>query len=116
MAYDVELAERVRRVLATHPAKLEERRMFGGLCFMVNGAMCCGVLGDELIVRVGRDQYEEALASPFSRVFDLTGRPSRGMVYVRPDGIRTTRALKSWVQAGLRFLATESPPPEPAKG
>lgn len=104
MIYDQELAVRVRRILAAAGEELTERRMFGGICFMVGGAMCCGVLGPDLIVRVGAEQHEAALARPHTRVFDFTGRPSRGMVYVGPEATRTPAALEEWVGMGLAFL------------
>lgn len=108
MAYDEALAARVRRELDTAGEEVVERRMFGGLCFMVRGAMCCGVLRDELIVRVGPDRHDEALAQPHTRVFDFTGRPSRGMVYVEPAQTRTADDLARWVRMGLAFVAAGS--------
>ncbi len=75
--------------------------MFGGLCFMVNGAMCCGVLGDELIARVGADRLENALAQRHTRPFDFTGRASKGMVYVAPAGTRTAAQLERWLLPGI---------------
>jgi TfoX/Sxy family transcriptional regulator of competence genes len=106
MSYDEELAARVRRELVGQPDEVVERRMFGGICFMVGGAMCCGVLRDELIVRVGADGHEDALAQPHTRVFDFTGRPSTGMVYVAPEAVRTQTELRQWVEKGLGFAAT----------
>jgi len=75
--------------------------MFGGICFMVRGSMYCGVIGPDLIVRVGRDHCEEALAQPHARVFDFTGRPSRGMVYVGPAATRAASSLERWLERGL---------------
>ena len=106
MSYDDQLASRIRRILAFNAEDVSERKMFGGVCFMVGGAMCCGVLGQDLIVRVGADQHEVALAQPHTRVFDFSGRPSRGMLYVGPEAIRTQSALQKWVARGLGFLAT----------
>ncbi len=100
MAYDENLATRVRRALARRRG-VSEKKMFGGLCFLVNGAMCCGVLGDELIVRVGNDRHPRAVASPHARPFDFTGRPSRNMLYVAPAGVRTAAMLTRWVSAGV---------------
>lgn len=105
MSYDEKLASRIRRVLAGKAEEVSERKMFGGICFMVRGAMCCGVLGPDLIVRVGAERYADALAQPHARVFDFTGRPSRGMIYVGPDAIRTRAALEQWVDKGLAFLS-----------
>jgi TfoX/Sxy family transcriptional regulator of competence genes len=105
MSYDERLASRVRRVLANSAGPITERKMFGGICFMVGSSMCCGVLGPDLIVRVGAGQHEEALKQPHTRVFDFTGRPSKGMLYVGPDAIRTDAALKTWIRKGLAFVA-----------
>ena len=88
MAYDEKVAERVRVVLGKR-RQVVERKMFGGLAFMVNGHMCCGVLKDELMLRVGPDRYETVLKRKHAREMDFTGRALRGMVYVHPDGFRT---------------------------
>ena len=100
MAYDEGLAERVREVLSGRPG-VEEKRMFGGLAFMANGHMCCGVLGEDLVVRVGPDRYEEALAQPHARPMDFTGRPLRGMLYVGPEGHESEEALQWWVHQAV---------------
>lgn len=104
MAYDEDLATRVRAKLA--PAGFSERKMFGGLAFMVSGHMCCGVVGSDLMVRVGADAYERALARKGARVMDFTGRPMKGIVFVSADALVGSRALKSWVDLGLRYVAT----------
>ena len=83
--------------------------MFGGLCFMKGGAMCCGVLGTNLIVRLGAKNYAEALAQPGARPFDFTGKPSKGMLYVSPEGFRDRSSLARWVRLGLAFLDEELP-------
>jgi hypothetical protein len=108
MAYDKKLAERVRRVLAGR-CEFAEKRMFGGLAFMVNGHMCCGVVGEDLMVRVGADKFEEALARPHARLMDFTGRPSRSMVYVGPGGTKTGRILEPWANRALAFVQSLSP-------
>lgn len=105
MAYDEGLAERVRDELADRP-ELVERKMFGGLAFMVAGNMCCGVLGDDLIVRVGPDAYESALGEPHAREMDFTGRPMRGMVVVDGSGVADDDALAAWVGRGLAFAGS----------
>ena len=105
MAYDEVLAERVRRALAGRN-DLSEKKMFGGIAFMLHGNMSCGVANGELMVRVGPERYQEALAQPHARPMDFTGRPMRGMVYVTPEGCRTDKALKRWVEQGLNFAAT----------
>jgi TfoX/Sxy family transcriptional regulator of competence genes len=106
MSYDERTAARVRAVLARR-RDVVERRMFGGLTFMVNGAMCCGITADALVVRVGPAAYEAALAEPHVRPMTFTGRPLAGMVYVDPPGYRTTRALARWVQRGVEFVTAQ---------
>ncbi|MDO8612139.1 MAG: TfoX/Sxy family protein [Dehalococcoidia bacterium] len=83
-----------------------EKRMFGGIAFMLRGNMCCGIVRDDLMVRVGPERHEEALAQPHARPMDFTGRAMRGMVYVTPEGFRTDEGLKSWVEQGLGFAAS----------
>lgn len=110
MVYSEDLASRVRRALGGRPA-LAEKRMFGGLAFLLGGHMCCGVVGDELTVRVGPDEYPAALALEHAREMDFTGRPLRGFVYVSPKGIADDADLAAWVERGARFAASL-----PAKG
>jgi hypothetical protein len=98
MAYDENLAARVRQQLSGRD-DISERKMFGGLAFMVGDHMACGVLKDELIVRVDPDSNAASL--PSARPFDFTGRPSRGMVYVAPGAIATEDALRGWVDRGV---------------
>jgi TfoX/Sxy family transcriptional regulator of competence genes len=102
MAFDEQLADRIR-VLTRDRLDIAERKMFGGLAFLVRGHMCCGIVGSDLMVRVGPDGYEQALASAHVRPMDFTGRPSKGMVYVAPAGIRTASALREWIERGIRF-------------
>jgi TfoX/Sxy family transcriptional regulator of competence genes len=108
MSYDESLASRIRALLAERD-DVVEKKMFGGLCFMVNGAMCCGLTKSDFMVRVGGDHYEEALAQPHARPMDFTGRPLKGMVYVAPEGLRTKAALSRWVRRGLEFVSTRAP-------
>ena len=95
MAYDEKLADRVRGLLAGR-RDVTEREMFGGLTFMVGGHMCCGVNGDELIVRLRPADAEAALDRLGARPMDFTGRPMRGFVTVRPEGLKG-QALRRWV-------------------
>jgi hypothetical protein len=88
---------------------LSERAMFGGLCFMVHGNTCSGIVGDDLMVRVGADAYEEAMARPHARAMDFTGRSLRGMVSVDPVGTAQGAALNAWMDRGYCF-ATSLPP------
>ncbi|HKY14817.1 MAG TPA: TfoX/Sxy family protein [Microthrixaceae bacterium] len=108
MAYSEALAERIRDLTAAEP-ELAERKMFGGLCFMVNGNMCVGIVGDELMVRVGPDQHAAMLAEPHAREMDFTGRPSRSMVFVQPAGVATDEGLDTWVRRGLAFAQSLPP-------
>jgi hypothetical protein len=82
--------------------------MFGGLCFMVNGAMCCGITETDFMVRVGPERYENALAEPYARSRDFTGRPLTGMVYVAREGVATDPAVAESVQRGVAFVSAES--------
>jgi TfoX/Sxy family transcriptional regulator of competence genes len=105
MAYDNRLAERIRSVLVAQPGVVE-RAMFGGLAFMVDGNMACGVIGDDLMVRVGPQAFDEAMSRPHVRVMDFTHRPSRGMVYVAPAGVSDDADLAAWVGRGVKFART----------
>lgn len=104
MAYDEKLAERVRASLAER-GDVAERKMFGGLCFLVGGNMAVGIVGSELMVRVGPEAYPSALAKPHAREMDFTGRPMRGMVYVEVAGLRSRRQLETWVGRGVAFAS-----------
>ena len=113
MAFDEILAARVRDAL-TGRARLTERKMFGGIAFMLNGHMSCGLVGDDLMVRVGPEGYEDALCRPHARPMDFTGRPFTGYVYVAPAGLRTTRALRAWVERAADYVLA-LPPHRPRK-
>ncbi len=108
MAYDEGLAGRVREVLAGRGPILE-RRMMGGLCFMAGDHMACGLLGDDLMVRVGRDAV---IADPHVRPMEMGGRKTAGFVLVAPAGVKTPAALKRWVERGLA-VAAALPPKKP---
>jgi TfoX/Sxy family transcriptional regulator of competence genes len=107
MAYDERLAERIRGVLQGR-GNVTERKMFGGIAFMVDGKMAVGVLGDEIVVRTGKDRYDAALNDREARPMDFTGRPSRGMVYVSSAGVRRGPALLRWIDLGIA-AAREAP-------
>jgi len=102
MPYDKLLAMRIRAALGPLPT-LVEKKMFGGVGFLVNGIMACGVHKNDLIVRVGPKNYEKALSRPHTRVFDMTGKPMAGWVMVEPQGCAVESSLKSWVEQGLAF-------------
>lgn len=105
MAYDENTAARVRQALAAVDGVVE-RRMFGGLAFMVNGNMCCGIEQDRLMLRVGPVQYADALAQPYAGVMDFTGRPMRGFVIVQPAGFANDATLQEWLDRALAFVQT----------
>ena len=105
MGYDLKIAERFRRSLSSQK-EVVEKRMVGGLSFVVGGSMCCGVTGSDLMVRVGAEARERALARPHVRPMEFAGRPLAGFVLIDPEGFRTDAALTAWVQQGLDFAAT----------
>jgi hypothetical protein len=107
MAYSEELADRVRALLKDRD-DVAERPMFGGLTFMVGGHMCCGVHGDELIVRLHRDDEATALSRPHARAMDFTTRPMPGFVTVAAEGV-PGGALPSWVALALAHAETQPP-------
>lgn len=108
MAYDEGLAQRVRESLADRH-DLGEKKMFGGLCFLLGGNMCCGIVGEELMLRVGPDAYEEALSRPHAREMDFTGRAMKGMVYVGVDGISDDARLREWLRLAVDFAGSLPP-------
>jgi TfoX/Sxy family transcriptional regulator of competence genes len=100
MAFNERLAERVRTALAGEPG-ISERKMFGGLAFLVDGKMCVGVLGNELVVRPGAAGYAGALRNVHARPMDFTGRAMTGMLYISSAGVVRGTALRRWVDIGL---------------
>ena len=108
MAYDEGLAERIRSHTAGDP-RVTERKMFGGLAFLCAGNMACGVVGDELMVRVGPDTWADALGQPHAREMDFTGRSMKGMVYVGVEGFAEDDDLRRWVTRGLDFAHSLPP-------
>jgi hypothetical protein len=109
VAYSEELAQRIRDEIGDHPAVVE-KQMFGGIAFMVQGNMSVGVAGDELMVRVGKESDEAALAESHVRPFDLSGRPMAGWVLVGPEGIAADADLSGWIDTGVTYA--ESLPPK----
>jgi hypothetical protein len=106
MAYDEGLAERIRTVLRGRD-DVAERKMFGGICFMVAGRMACGVAHHDLMVRIGPNEYEAALTEPHTRPWDFTGRPAHGMLYVAAGGVATDADLKRWLDRAVGFATAE---------
>lgn len=108
MAYDEELATRVKEILEER-TRFSERKMFGGIAFMVNGHMCCGVIKENLVLRLDPDVAQQALRSPNVRPMDFTGRPMKGFVFVSSEGTATESRLRRRVQSALEFVATLPP-------
>ena len=108
MAYDEDLAERVRQVMAGL-TPFTEKKMFGGLAFMVRGNMAGGIVKQDLMVRVGPEAYDAALTRPFVRPMEFTGRAMKGMIFVSPEGVDDQQDLKRWVGLGVDFCSTLPP-------
>ena len=104
MAYDLKLAERIRSELDGIP--FVERKMFGGVGFLLNGNMACGVNKNDLIVRVDPEKHSALLKKPHAKPFDLTGRPMKGWLVVEADGVKTEKQLNAWVKEGVEFALT----------
>jgi hypothetical protein len=104
MAYDHELADRIRQALGSR-AEVTEKRMFGGLAFLLDGKMFCGIVKADLMVRVGPDRYGPSLAEDHVRPMDFTGRPMVGYVFVGPGGVGSAKAIRKWVDRGVSFVA-----------
>ncbi|MBI1804942.1 MAG: TfoX/Sxy family protein [Ignavibacteriae bacterium] len=102
MAYNEKLAGRVREALSSQP-NVVEKKMMGGLTFMVNDKMCVGILQDELMARIDPDVYETALQKKGCREMDFTGRPIKGFVFISPEGTNTKSNLEYWVGLSLEF-------------
>jgi TfoX N-terminal domain len=102
MAYDEALAARIRDILGGAEG-VAEKKMFGGIAFLINGNMACGVNRDDMIVRLEPEQTDAALAEPHVRLFDMTGRPMKGWVVVGPGGVAEDADLRSWVGRGADF-------------
>lgn len=103
MAFDETLARRIRDALARKRG-VEEKKMFGGIGFLLNGNMLVGVWKNSLIVRVGPDVYEEALLEPQVKEFDITGKPMKGWIMVEPEGVVDDDPLKNWIQKAVKFV------------
>jgi hypothetical protein len=104
MAFNETLAARIRDALARKKG-IEQKKMFGGIVFFLNGNMLLGVWKDSVIVRLGQDQRGEALREPHVREFDITGRPMRNWVLVEPGGVEADGQLKGWIQRAVKFVA-----------
>lgn len=103
MAYDEQLAARIHKALARRKS-IEEKKMFGGVGFLLNGNMCVGVWKDSLIVRLDQETAENGLLEAHVRPFDITGRPMKGWLLIEPAGIADEHGLQRWVRAALRYV------------
>lgn len=103
MAYDKQLAERIRSSLGRRNVPFEEKQMMGGLCFMVDSKMCVGVEKDRLMARINPQAYDAALRKRGCVPMDFTGRPMRGFVFVNPTGLATDGQLDDWLKLALEF-------------
>ncbi len=103
MAYDEYLADRVRQVFSERHVQAEEKRMMGGLCFMVNDKMCAGIVGETLMARIDPAIYAEALERPGAREMDFTGRPMKGFIFVEGEGIDSDEDLERWLDLCLDY-------------
>lgn len=107
MTYNLKLAERIRSQLDGIP--VVEKKMFGGIGFLLNGNLACGVNKDDLIVRVDPGRHSALLKKPHAKPFDLTGKPMKGWLVVEAEGCKTDKQLSTWVKEGLEFAATLPP-------
>lgn len=105
MAYDEQFAEKVRTYILTVTG-VSEKKMFGGLCFLLHGNMCCGVIDKKLMLRIGAEAYDSVLEMKHVVSMDFTGKPLKGMVYVLPEGTKTKAAIKKWIDLGLKYAGS----------
>jgi hypothetical protein len=116
MAYDEGLAERIRTALEDERG-IDEKKMFGGLCFLLGGKMFVGIVKDDLMVRVGPERHEQSLKRRHVRPMDFTGKPMKGYVFVAPTGVSEDAELEYWLRAGVDFVRTLTrEPKQPVKG
>ena len=108
MAYDEKLAERVRKALKNEK-NVSEKKMFGGICVLLNGNMCMGIINDELMLRLGDEGAAAALKEPHVRQMDFTGKPMKSMVYVAPAGFKSDKDLNKWVKTAVDFAKSLPP-------
>ena len=108
MPYDKQIDDRIRRIVVSWP-QTSAKKMFGGVCHLINGNMFCGVYKEFLILRLGEARAHEALQKPFVRPFDITGRPMRGWVMVAQEGFASDETLQAWLGQALEFAKTLPP-------
>ena len=115
MAYNEKLADRVREIIAQHTSKIEEKKMFGGLCFMVHDKMCVGVESERLMVRLDPAKYEEVIDKEGCKPMDFTGKVMKGYVFVDIEALTTKKKLDYWMQLALEYNAIAKASKKPAK-
>jgi TfoX/Sxy family transcriptional regulator of competence genes len=109
MAYDEKLADRVREIAAQSHKNIEEKKMFGGLCFMVNDKMCVGVEKERLMLRIDPEKYDEVIEKEGCSPMDFTGKPMKGFVFVDKDVLRAKKQLQYWVGLALEYNKMAKP-------
>ena len=113
MAYDEMLGKRIANIFTSHKIKFIEKKMFGGLTFMVKDKMCIGVMKNDIMVRCAPEDHDTYLKKPFARPMEFGGKTMKGFLNVAPDGIKTDTELKKWMDVGLDFV--ENAPDKPKK-
>jgi len=103
MAYDEHLADRIRRMLQEQRVSFEDKKMMGGICFLVNDKMCLGVIKDKLMARIDPEAMDEALSKKGGQEMDFTGKPMKGFVFVEPEGIDMDKDLEYWIELALEY-------------
>lgn len=115
MAYNLEIADRTREIIAQTHKKVEEKRMFGGLCFMVNGKMCVGVESERLMVRLDPTIYDEVMEKEGCSPMDFTGKVMKGYVFVDVEALKTRKQLEYWLNLALEFNKKAKPSKKKSK-
>ena len=108
MAYNEDIDDRIRKVISKWK-DTDAKKMFGGVCYLLNGNMVCGVYKDFLILRLGEEKSKDALEQPYTRPFDITGRPMKGWVMVQGEGFQSEDKLKAWLKQAMDFVKTLPP-------
>lgn len=108
MTYNLELAERIRKILKTRSGVIE-KKMFGGIGFLVNGNMACGVNKQDLILRLNQNDFEKTLERSYARIFDMTGKPMKGWILISSEGYKSEKLLGDWIEKGIAFAGSLPP-------
>ena len=107
MAHNLKLAERIRSELAGIPSV--EKKMFGGVGFLIHGNMACGVHKENMIVRVDPERHDKLLKKTGAKIFDITGKPMKGWLMIEPEGCKTKKQMSAWAREGIEFALTLPP-------